>query len=62
MGILLGKGQDLGEIRQVDRHAQRMGHLVVGHLGQDLGHPGGKFGKIDVAVGVDVHPGIVNAR
>jgi hypothetical protein len=48
-----------GKVRQVDRDAQRVRDLVLGHLGQDLGHARGELGEIDVAVGIDVHPGIV---
>ncbi len=59
MGILLGQREHLRKVRQVDRHAQGMRDLVLGHLGQHLGHAGGQFRKIDVAVGIDKHPAIV---
>jgi hypothetical protein len=36
-----------------------MGDLVVGHLGQDLGHASGQLGEIDVAMGIDIHAAIV---
>ena len=61
VGMLLCQGEHLREVRQVDRHAQRVRHLVLGHLGQDFGHAGCQFREIDVAMGIDIHPTIVKA-
>jgi hypothetical protein len=36
-----------------------MGDLVIGHLGQDFRHASGQLGKIDMAVGIDIHAAIV---
>jgi len=46
--VLFGQGQDLRKIRQVDRHAQRVGDLIVGHGGQHFRQFFSQFRKIDV--------------
>ena len=61
MRVLLRNGQNIGKIRQVAGNAQGMGHLVFFHLAEDFRHPRSKFGKIDVAVRIDIHGAIVRA-
>jgi hypothetical protein len=57
--ILVRQRQHLREVRQVDRHAQRMGDFVVRHLRQDVRHASGQLREIDMAVRIDIHAAIV---
>ncbi|MNN75283.1 hypothetical protein D3C81_1915760 [compost metagenome] len=55
MRIAFRQFQYAGEIRQVDRHAERMADFILGHLAEDFRHARSQFGEIDMTVGIDKH-------